>query len=169
MKLRFKDPHLHYVSLTCIIHRKGKYLITKRSPKEKAFPNIWTVPGGKVNVNDYINTKKTTSDAWYKALERSLKREVKEEVSLEIKNVRYLIDMTFIRPDNIPVVVLSYYADYKSGKVKLDEDSIEYKWIYAKEVQQYDLISGIGEEVIMVDKIKKGVNPNKFRFIPRKK
>lgn len=169
MKLKYKDQHLHYVALTCIIHKKDKYLITKRSPKEKAFPEMWTVPGGKVNINDYVNTPRTTSDAWYKALEKSLKREVKEEVNLEIKDVNFLIDMAFIRPDNIPVIVLSYYADYKSGKVKLDKDSVNFKWIVIDDIEKYDLISGIGEEIVMVDKIKKGADPNKVKFTLKKK
>ncbi|MBN1168760.1 NUDIX domain-containing protein [Candidatus Woesebacteria bacterium] len=164
MKLKYPDPHLHFVSLTCIIHRAGKYLITKRSPSEKAFPNMWTVPGGKVSVDDYINTPRTTDPAWYKALEVSLKREIKEEVNLEISNLRYLINMTFIRPDKVPVVVLSFYANYKSGKVKLDDDAVDFKWVTAKEAGEYNLISGIYEEIVMADKIIRGADPNKVKI-----
>lgn len=168
MKLKYSDPHLHYVALTAIIHKNGKYLITKRSPNEKAFPNIWTVPGGRISVEDYIKTPKTTKVAWYNAVENTLKREVKEEVNLEIDNIRYLIDMTFIRPDGIPVVVLSFYANYKSGKVRLDDDAVEYAWVSAKEAEKYNLIEGIYEEIVMVDKLIKGTDPKRVKFKPRK-
>jgi len=153
MKLKYKDPHLHYVALTAIIHNKGKYLITKRSPYEKAFPNMWTVPGGRISVEDYINTPKNSGPAWYGAVVNSLKREVKEEVNLAIKNVRYLVDLTFIRPDGIPVVTLSFFADYKSGQVKLDEDAIDFKWVTPRQAKKFDLISGIYEEIVMADKL----------------
>lgn len=168
MERKYKDPHLHYVAATAIIRKNGRYLITKRSPNEKAFPNRWTVPGGRISVDEYLEIPKTTPDAWYGALIESLKREIKEEVNLEIKNVQFLTDMTFIRPDGIPVVVISFYSDYKCGKIILDEDSVDYTWVTAKEAKGYDLIEGIYEEILMVEKIIKGADPRKVKFIPKK-
>jgi len=53
------DPkHAHYVAVTGIIVKDGKYLITKRSPNEIAFPNKWAAPGGKIELDDYIKRKK---------------------------------------------------------------------------------------------------------------
>ncbi len=43
-----KDPRLHFVVATAIVEHDGKYLIAKRAPHEKAFPDKWTVPGGKL-------------------------------------------------------------------------------------------------------------------------
>lgn len=168
MDLKYPDPHLHYVSATAIIHKDGKYLITKRSPTEKAFPNMWTVPGGRISVEDYINLPKPTPSAWYGAVEEALKREVKEEVNLEIENVRFLIDMTLIRPDGVPVVVLSFYADYKAGEVKLDSDAVDHTWVTVKEAEKYELIEGIYEEIVMADKLIKGFDPPTVKFEPRK-
>lgn len=151
--VKYKD--LHRIVLTCIIYNnEGKFLITKRAPTKKAYPNKWTVPGGGVEVSDYIDKPKTTSDAWYYAVEETLKREVKEEVNLDIEKPEYLLDLIFIRPDNVPVLVLSYYAKYKSGDVVLEEgDSTEHAWISADEVDDYDLIEGIGDEIKEVDEI----------------
>lgn len=110
-----------------------------------------------METDDYVNTPKTTKDHWYFAIEKSLRREIKEEVGLEVKKLSYLLDLAFIRPDGIPVITLSYWGYYKSGKVKLDEDSVDYKWVILKEAKNYDLIEGIYEEIEMVDKIlKKG-------------
>ena len=136
------DPNkAHYVTATAIIVKNGKFLITKRSSSEKAFPNLWTVPGGKLEKNDYIKKPKDTEDCWYNAIENLLKREVKEETNLEIKNIKYLTSLTFIRPDNIPVVVLSFFADYHQGEVKLSQELTEHAWVTLKEAKNYELIS----------------------------
>ena len=120
-------------------------------------PGKWTVPGGGINTDDYINTKPSTSGSkqWYGALEISLKRELKEEVNIEIGKPEFLTDLTFIRPDGVPVLCLSYFASYVSGNVVLDEDATEYAWISAEEVSNYDLIEGIDQEIKLADEILK--------------
>ena len=155
--MEIKDKELHRVVPTAIIHRDGKYLILQRSFEKKAFPGKWTVPGGGLEVDDYINLPKTTSDHWYFAVENSLKREISEETSLEVEKPKYLLDLTFIRPDNVPVIVLSYYCDYKSGEVKLDKDNINYAWITRKEAKNYDLVEGLLGEIEMADNELYGV------------
>lgn len=146
---------LHRIVTTTIIYNKEKYLITKRSPHKKVHPNKWTVPGGGLEVNDYVNTPPSTKGApqWYGALEKSLRREIKEEVGLEIGRPEFLVDLTFIRPDGIPVIVFSYFAEYLSGEVKMDQDSVDFKWITVEEAKEYDLIDGIWEEIRDVDEI----------------
>jgi len=51
---------VHYVSVTGIIKKGNKYLICKRSSKEKNFPGKWCVPGGKIEHSDFIDNKKDT-------------------------------------------------------------------------------------------------------------
>ncbi len=162
-----KDNERHRVVMTAIIYNEeGKYLIIKRSPNKKVFPNKWTVPGGGLEPQeDYLDTQKTTKDAWYFVVEKVIKREVMEEVNVEIEKPKYLLDLVFIRPDGIPVLTLSYYAKYKTGDVVLEEgDSTEYKWITAEEAKDLDMISGIAGEIEMVDRIIKGENDPKVDF-----
>ncbi|MFA6408477.1 MAG: NUDIX domain-containing protein [Candidatus Paceibacterota bacterium] len=151
--MEIQDKELHRIAITCIIYNdEGKYLVTKRSPHKKAFPGQWTVPGGGLNVDDYIHTPQTTdAGQWYGAVGSTLRREVMEEVGVEVGDVQYLLDLTFIRPDGIPVLVLSYYAPYVSGDVILDEDAVEHRWVTLAEAQDLDLISGIYEEIEMVE------------------
>src|SRR3989344_5189391 len=151
------DPNkAHYITATAIIVKDGKFLITKRSPKEKAFPGLWTVPGGKLETKDYKERPKDTEDCWYNTIENLLKREVKEETNLEIKNIDYLTSLTFIRPDNIPVVVLSFSADYHDCEVKLSPEMTEYAWVSLEEAKNYELIDGIYEELEILDNYLKG-------------
>lgn len=154
--MKIKNKELHRISSTAIIHKDDKYLITQRSLDKKAFPGKWTVPGGGLETDDYTNTPPSTaSGQWYFAIEKSLRREIKEEVNLEVGKVNYLLDLAFIIPDGTPAIVLSFYADYKSGEVVLDKDNISYAWVTYEEAKKYDLIEGILEEIEMVDKILK--------------
>ena len=162
--MEIKDKELHRVVLTAIIQKQGKFLICRRDINKKAFPGMWTVPGGGLEVDDYINTPKTNSDSWYFPVTNTLEREVKEEVNLEINNIRYLLDITFIRSDGIPVVILSYYCDYKSGEVKLNNESIDYKWVNFEEAKKYKLVPGLLGELEMVDRILNGENFEKIRY-----
>lgn len=145
------DKELHRVVSTCIIYKDNKYLLLQRSFEKKVFPGKWTVPGGGLTIDDYVNAPKTTSDHWYYTIENSLRREIKEEAGIGVGELKYLCDMTFIRPDNIPVVILSFYAPYKNGEVLLDKDSINYAWATYEEAKNYDMVSGLIDEIKIVD------------------
>ncbi len=150
------DPRLHIVAVTGIIEKDGKYLILKRSEREVAYPGFWTVPGGKLVRHEYEPLPRTVNtDAWYDIVAHTLKKEIMEEAGLEVDDVRYLTDMTFIRPDNIPVLVLSYFCRHKAGEVACGKDIIDHAWIFPEEGKNYQIIPGILEEIIEVDKILK--------------
>lgn len=150
------DPRLHIVSVTGIIEKGGKYLILKRSEREIAYPGFWTVPGGKLVRHEYEPLPRTkNTDAWYDIVAHTLKKEIMEEAGLEVEDVRYLTDMTFIRPDNIPVLVLSYFCRHKAGEVVCGKDIADYVWITPDEGQNYQTIPGILDEIRQVDKIFK--------------
>ncbi|MDB4992152.1 MAG: hydrolase [Parcubacteria group bacterium] len=151
---------LHRIAITGIIWKQDedgsrKYLITKRSPTKKAWPNRWTVPGGGIETTDYMAGEATfqnsESPQWYNAVETTLRREIREEVGLEVSDIQYLLDVAFIRPDGIPAIVLSFYCKYASGEVVLDEDATEFAWITAAEAEKYELIQGIDHEILMVE------------------
>ncbi|MDP3991176.1 MAG: NUDIX domain-containing protein [Candidatus Nealsonbacteria bacterium] len=164
VKVKMKETQggeLHRITSTAIIRKDGKYLILKRSLNKKAFPGRWTLPGGGLTVEDYINTPKTTADAWYFSASKALKREVMEEAGIEVDKFNYLLDLTFIRSDGVPVITLSYYGDWKSGDVKINEESMDYKWVSAEEAKEYDLIEGLLEEIEIADRILRGEDPSK--------
>jgi len=56
-----ENQKLHRITSTAIIYKDGKYLIIKRSPNKKAFPNKWTVPGGGLETDDYAYAPPSTS------------------------------------------------------------------------------------------------------------
>ena len=146
----------HYIAATGIIIKEGKFLITKRAPTEKAFPNQWTVPGGKLELKDYSSRPKDTSSHWYNVFENLVKREIEEETGLKVKNIRYLTSMSYIRDDGIPTIIVSLFADHAEGDVKLCPALTEHAWVSLDEAKSYDLIEGIYEELEMLDKHLKG-------------
>ena len=170
------DPRLHFVVATAIVARNREvsggeqfmvsgvepgrtiktpeFLIAKRAPHEKAFPNKWTVPGGKLVHHEYSKLPfKTGYPQWYNVVDWVLRKEVKEEVGLEIEKPQYLCDLVFVRPDGYPVVTLSYWAKYKSGDVNLCRDLTEYAWVTVEQAKSYDMIEGIWDELKEVSEL----------------
>ncbi len=148
---------VHYVVVTGILVKNGKYLITKRADWEKAFPGMWTVPGGKLEVLDYALKQKDTGSHWYNVLENLLKREIKEEVGLDVKNIGYVTSLVYIRPDEVPCLIISLFAEPEEGEIKLCDALTEYKWVDINEAKNYELIEGIYEELVILDEfLKKG-------------
>lgn len=157
-----KDKELHRIVTTTLIYKPDfTYLITKRAMHKKAHPGMWTIPGGGLTVDDYINTPQSEhgENLWYNVLEKSVKREIKEETGLDIGKTELLVDLTFIRPDGIPVFCLSLYAPYIGGEVTIDldpeGDTTDFKWVTLEEAKNYELIPGIWDEIRQVDEILK--------------
>ena len=159
------NDRLHEVVVTAIVIKDGKYLITRRSANKKRFPGKWTVPGGKLEISDYVDLPKETEFYWYNVLEKVLKREVSEEVDIEIKNIEYVTSLATIHADGNPSLVISCLADYVSGKIKLQKDETDkYAWVSLKEAEKYDLLDGIYEELVMAEKQLKGEKMEWQRF-----
>jgi len=162
---KVNDYRLHEVVITAIVIKSDKYLITRRSANKRRFPGKWTVPGGKLEVSDYIDLPKETEFYWYNVLEKVLRREVKEEVGIEIKNIEYVTSLATIHDDGNPSLVISCLADYLSGEIELQKDEAdEYAWVSLGEAEEYDLLDGIYEELVMAEKQLKGEKMEWKRF-----
>ena len=83
------------------------------------------------------------------AMEDLLARETLEEAGVTIRGpFRYINSVAFVRPDGIPVILLKFAARYEDGEVKLEEGAFtEYAWVDGKEIEQYECIKGIKDEV----------------------
>jgi 8-oxo-dGTP pyrophosphatase MutT (NUDIX family) len=157
------NKKLFNLVLTAIIlqkpYKKGsvpKYLILQRGDHEKFGPGKWTVPGGKLETDDYTVLPKQTEDYWYGAVESALRREVIEECQLKIKNIWYLTSLARVTDEGFGNLVLSFVADYASGEVKIDDDFQDFAWVTLEESKKYDLFDGIVEEFVMIEKILAG-------------
>lgn len=151
-----ENKKLFKVIITAIVVKDGKYLVMQRAAWEKKFPSRWTVPGGKLSTDDYVNSPKDTPNYWYNVLEKALRREVKEESGVDIANIRYVTSLADAREGEDPSLVISCLADYAGGDVKFDASMSDARWVSLKEAKEVDLIEGIYEELEMAERVLNG-------------
>lgn len=151
-----KTDKLFYFVANIVVYRKSdsRVLILKRSEREKVFPGLWGMIGGKLEHSDFdlTNTDTAPNDQvinWRNPIELLLQREAKEEAGITINpKMHYLKSIVFVRPDEVPVIFVVFIAEYMSGKIKLEEHSFtDYAWVNEKEILDYPRIDGIEEEV----------------------
>ena len=145
----------HYIAVTGIVRKGGKFLICKRSDKEKIFPGKWCVPGGKVQQSDFINSGKDTKDHWFSVLEKVLQKEIFEETNLKIRNIGYVSNLALIRPNGFSTIIVSLFADWESGEVALgqEDELVDHAWVTLEEAKKYDLIENIWEQLEKVERM----------------
>jgi len=149
-----KKDKLFYVVFNVVVFRDSdkKCLILKRSEEEKAHPGKYGVIGGKMEWGDFDLKKPSRINGdvldYENVVKDVLKREAIEEAGIEIQdNLKYINSIGFIRPDGIPCFLLKFAGKYKSGEVKLEESFSDFKWINASEIEKFDCIDGIKEEI----------------------
>lgn len=143
------DFDRHRIVSVCFIYdEKDRILILKRHPSLKVYPNLWTIPGGGMERDEYMLTPKTSPDGWENPLLESLRREVREESGVVVGECTYLNHFTFIRPDDIPVFGVRFMAPYVSGEVTLDpDDSTEFAWISLDDISSYEFLGDVPNQL----------------------
>lgn len=123
------DDKLHHVAVTGIVIKDGKYLITRRSLKKEPFAGQWTVPGGKVEIHDYLSKPRDTTIHWYNVLENVLRREVKEETGIDLSSVK-IICVNNDKNEHAHFVTIGLFSDSFEGEPRVMEpDEItEWNW-----------------------------------------
>jgi len=117
--------------LTFII-KNDKFLILKGHDKDSQFhESFWYVVTGGVEECDI-------------SIEDAVRREVEEECNIIVDNIQFL-NWTFIYNSLGKMCVeRAFVSSYKSGDVKLNEESVKYKWCTMEEV--LDMIKWYGSK-----------------------
>jgi 8-oxo-dGTP pyrophosphatase MutT (NUDIX family) len=156
-----KKEKLFYFVANVVVYRESdrRCLILKRAQSEKVHPGRYAVPGGKLEWKDMDinNPTRINGDVldYENAVEELLKREVMEEAGITIKHgLIYINSVAFIRPDEVPVILVKFAAEYDSGEVEIEKGSFtDYLWVNEEEVKNYECIDGIKEEVAQTIKL----------------
>ncbi len=121
-------PEAPIVGVGAVILRKGKILLEKR--KNEPGKDLWSVPGGKVELGENA--------------EQAVIREVKEETGLTVINPK-LIDVlnNIVRDEDRKVryhfVIIDFLVQLKHGTAKPGSDAADLKWVRLDHVQDYSL------------------------------
>ena len=119
--------NLFIVNVSVVIFNKqGEILLGHRGSDEDVFPNLWGIPGGKIDSDD-------------KSMEEGLKREVKEEVGIEIKGMKLISNNIRRKSDGQCVLFLVYKATIASGIPSPLEDTVEVRWFPFEGIAASDL------------------------------
>ena len=102
-------------------------LLLKRSADRKVYPNLWSLPSGKME--------------WGEEVKEAVIREVKEETGLKIRVIKFTgkyYDEKGRHPTKT-IVCLPHYCEVASGKLKINEESSEARWFKPKEIKNLEL------------------------------
>lgn len=112
------------VGLKAMIVKKGKVLITKRSSKINK-SDFWDFPGGRIE--------------WGESVREGLLREVKEETNLDLQVISNPLSITtfFNSANRDNQVMRIIFLCSVSGKVKLNFEQQQFKWISPEEASDY--------------------------------
>lgn len=159
-----KTDKLFYFVANVVVYRESdaRCLILKRSETEKVHPSKYCVLGGKLEWSDMPLHNPTRIQNgvldYLDAVESLLAREAKEEGNVEIdtSELKYINSVSFVRPDGIPVVLVKFAAKYIGGEVVPEAGAFtDFAWVNAAEVQNYECIEGIKEEVVQTIRLFK--------------
>lgn len=111
-----------------IIKNEDKILIVKRHPKSRTDPEMWELPGGKVENGEHF------ADA--------LVREIKEETSLDA-SVGDFCDAVQNDYTHKRTVQLMMYMDDVEGEVKISEEHTDYMWADLKKIKTLEISTSL--------------------------
>ena len=106
----------------------GEILIVRRHPKSRTDPEMWELPGGKVEKGEHF------ADA--------LVREIKEETNLNV-NVGDFCEAVQNDYSHKRTVQLMMYLDDVEGSVEISEEHTEYMWASIEKIESLELSSSL--------------------------
>ena len=116
-----------------IIMQDRKALVLKRSSSSKFSPNLWDLPGGKVEPKEN--------------LKEAVVREAKEETGLEVKPknnyfyIHYYPDNS--TRENAEMAIYAFETELIGGKVKLSQEHSDFKWVSRSNWKELDYTSSV--------------------------
>ena len=104
-----------------IMNSKGEFLIQKRTPTKRLYPNLWSITSGGTDEGE-----KTWQTAY---------REVKEELGIEIKPNEMELMMSYKRNHDFVDVYLAR-KDIKLEEITMQKEEVaDVKWVTVEELE----------------------------------
>jgi mutator protein MutT len=108
------------------LYNAGKLLVVKRTPERVLWPNLWEIPGGRV--------EKGETD------EKALRREFEEETGLKVEVFRHYHQFEYSY-DGVAAVENDFIVTSSSGyKIRLDpREHTEYRWVSRDDLKSLEI------------------------------
>ena len=103
------------IAVKSFILNNNKLLILKREPKDVQKPEIWEIPGGRLDLGEDPR--------------EGLKRETKEETGIDSEPSQILNIRHFTRSDGQTITMLIFLCKALHNNIKLSKEHTDFDWI----------------------------------------
>lgn len=110
------------VAVKSFIVENGKVLAIKRASDDVHKPNVWEIPGGRLEIGEDPR--------------EGVKRETKEEVGLDIDVLLPFSTKSFQRDDGQMITMIIFLCKPISNKIVLSEEHSDFEWIPLSESKE---------------------------------
>lgn len=111
-----------------IIKNNDEILVVKRHPKSRTDPEMWELPGGKVESGEFF------TDA--------LIREIKEETNLDVSVADFCeaIQNDYSHKRTVQIMM---YLENIEGEVKISDEHTDWKWATLEEIKTLNISTSL--------------------------
>lgn len=123
------------VTAKAIIAVDNKILILKKSSKAGGmFGEKWDLPGGQLDFGE--------------TLEQALLRQVEEEIGCKVNIIKPYKFWSFMKDEDTQIIGTTFVCRMTYAcNIKLSEEHSEYAWIYQDELDGYEFLGNIKNEL----------------------
>lgn len=126
------------IAVKSFIVKDNNLLILKRPP-EDLFPNMWEIPGGRLEIGEHPH--------------KGLKRETKEETGIDIEVLHPINIRHFIRKDNHTITMIIFLVKPLNNNITLSNEHTAFEWIPLEKAKE-KLADFFHQEVDIFNKLR---------------
>ena len=129
MKLKIVNMAFYGLTMRGVIkNTDNEILILKRHPKSKTDPEMWELPGGKVEKGEHFTN--------------ALIREIKEETNLdcEVGDFCEAVQNDYMHKRTVQLIM---YLENIEGDVKISEEHTEFMWADLEKIRSLEISSSL--------------------------